>query len=241
MSKAELIRAGVVHAPGTAPVMEDVELALPRDTEVLIRIESSGVCHTDVAYAAGEFFPEFPVVLGHEIAGIVEAIGARVDRVRLGDRVVFTVDRHCGVCRHCLAGHPVLCQSGIDVEQPPRLRLRGDAVVHGMGGFAEATELDDDSFDAILNAVSVQYLTRPVEVFRSAARVLRPGGVHIVAMSHRCFPTKAIRAFHALDGAGRCEVVEQYFALAGGYRDVGPLDRSPRGADPLWLVVARRA
>jgi SAM-dependent methyltransferase len=115
-----------------------------------------------------------------------------------------------------------------------------DVVVHDLNQDPELP-YPNDSFDAILNAVSVQYLTRPVEVFRSAARVLRPGGVHIVAMSHRCFPTKAIRAFQALDGTGRCEVVEQYFALAGGYRDVGPLDRSPRGADPLWLVVARRA
>ena len=53
---------------------------------------------------------------------------------------------------------------------------------------------DTASFDAVVNAVSIQYLTRPVEVFRSCARVLRPGGLHIIALSHRCFPTKAIRA-----------------------------------------------
>ena len=124
-----------------------------------------------------------------------------------------------------------------ELDGNPRLQ---DRVVQDLNRDPELP-YPDDSFDAVVNAVSVQYLTRPVEVFRSVARVLRPGGVHIVAMSHRCFPTKAIRAFHALDGAGRCDVVERYFALARGYRDVEPLDRSPRGADPLWLVVARRA
>ena len=56
-----------------------------------------------------------------------------------------------------------------------------------------------ESFDAVVNAVSIQYLTRPVEVLRSVARVLRPGGLHLVALSHRCFPTKAIQGWLATD------------------------------------------
>ncbi len=60
-------------------------------------------------------------------------------------------------------------------------------------------------------------------------------------MSHRCFPTKAIRAFHFLDRDGRFELVSRYHALAGGFESAARLDRSPPGADPLWLVVARRA
>ena len=100
---------------------------------------------------------------------------------------------------------------------------------------------DDASFDAVINAVSIQYLTRPVEVFRECARVLRPGGLHLIAMSHRCFPTKAIRAWHVLHPASRVDAVRQYFALAGGYAEADFVDRSPEDADPLWIVMARRA
>jgi SAM-dependent methyltransferase len=99
----------------------------------------------------------------------------------------------------------------------------------------------DRSFDAVLNAVSVQYLARPVEVFASVARVLVPGGLSVVAMSHRCFPTKAIRAFHFLDAAARMELVSRYHELAGGFEPAQRIDRSPPGADPLWIVCARRA
>lgn len=99
---------------------------------------------------------------------------------------------------------------------------------------------DTASFDAIVNAVSIQYLTRPVQVFRSCARVLRPGGLYAVAMSHRCFPTKAIRAWHALPLRERLEVVKEYFRNAGGYEEPTVLDRSPPAADPLWVVTARR-
>jgi SAM-dependent methyltransferase len=96
------------------------------------------------------------------------------------------------------------------------------------------------SFDAIVNAVSIQYLTRPVDVFRSCARVLRQGGLYAVAMSHRCFPTKAIRAWHVLPFGERLNVVKEYFKSAGGYEEPILLDRSPEEADPLWVVVARR-
>ena len=114
-----------------------------------------------------------------------------------------------------------------------------DHIVHDLNRDPELP-YPDASFDAVLNAVSIQYLTRPSEVFRSAARVLRPGGLHIVALSHRCFPTKAIRAWHALPPRERLAVVRTYFAIAGGYDEPATLDHSPAGSDPLWLVVGRR-
>ena len=97
------------------------------------------------------------------------------------------------------------------------------------------------SFDAVINAVSIQYLVRPVEVFRSIRGVLRPGGVSLVAMSHRCFPSKAIRAFHMLGRDERLEWVSRYHQFAGGFDPPELLDRSPVGADPLWVVITRRA
>ena len=98
----------------------------------------------------------------------------------------------------------------------------------------------DASFDFALCAVSIQYLTRPVEVFAELARVLRPGGRAAVATSQRCFPTKAIRAWHVLPPAERLRTIAAYFALAGGFAPAETLDRSPVGADPLWIVTAMR-
>jgi SAM-dependent methyltransferase len=100
--------------------------------------------------------------------------------------------------------------------------------------FAEA------SFDAALCAVSIQYLTQPVAVFSELARVLRPGGRAVIATSHRCFPTKAIRAWHVLPPAERLRTIAAYFAQAGGFAPAATLDRSPAGADPLWIVTATR-
>ncbi|MPZ98136.1 MAG: methyltransferase domain-containing protein [Dehalococcoidia bacterium] len=99
----------------------------------------------------------------------------------------------------------------------------------------------DASFDYVLNAVSVQYLTRPVEVFASVRRVLRPGGAYLVACSHRMFPTKAVAVWRALAGDDRIRLVASYFSLAGGYEEPMLIDRSPEGADPLWVVYGRRA
>jgi SAM-dependent methyltransferase len=99
----------------------------------------------------------------------------------------------------------------------------------------------DASFDAVLCAVSVQYLTRPVEVFAEVARVLRPGGRVAVATSQRCFPTKAIRAWHVLAPRDRLALIALYLDLAGGFGPAELVDRSPPGADPLWIVTALRS
>ena len=99
----------------------------------------------------------------------------------------------------------------------------------------------DASFDAVLCAVSVQYLVRPVEVFAEVARVLAPGGKLLIATSHRLFPTKAIAAWRALDRDDRLRLVARYLELAGGFTALRALDRSPRGADPLWVIAAERA
>jgi len=101
--------------------------------------------------------------------------------------------------------------------------------------------LADASFDAVLCAVSVQYLTRPVEVFRECARVLRPGGKLMIATSHRLFPTKAIAAWRSLVPADRLAFLRLCLQHAGGFDPPRVLDRSPRLADPLWVLIAARA
>ncbi|WP_448509367.1 class I SAM-dependent methyltransferase [Immundisolibacter sp.] len=98
----------------------------------------------------------------------------------------------------------------------------------------------DGRFDAALNALSVQYLTRPQEVYDEVARVLRPGGIAIIAHSHRCFPTKAVRAFRDYAPADRLRLCRQYLNQTGAFDSAQLVDRSPPDADPLWIVFARR-
>lgn len=130
-----------------------------------------------------------------------------------------------------------LGMNAVELAANPRA---SDWVVHDLNADPQLP-YPAQSFDAVLNAVSVQYLVDPVRVFASVRRVLRPGGLSVVAMSHRCFPTKAIRAFHQLPRDGRFELVGRYHALAGGFERIAFLDRSPDGADPLWIVTARAA
>lgn len=99
---------------------------------------------------------------------------------------------------------------------------------------------DDASFDAVTCCVSVDYLTRPIEVFAEAARVLRPGGLFVCTFSNRCFPTKAIRGWLATDDRGRCAIVHAYFDSTPAFAEPVVELRNPgvRG-DPLYAVWAR--
>ncbi len=140
------IRAAVVAAPGDEPRFEDVVLAELGVDEVRERIAATGICHTDLAWAAGELYPTFPVLLGHESSGVVEAVGPAVTRVAPGDRVVLSLTHHCGHCTYCEAGHPMLCARR--VEYPPRIATADGTPVFqgfGTGAFADAVVVRDVS------------------------------------------------------------------------------------------------
>ena len=99
----------------------------------------------------------------------------------------------------------------------------------------------DAEFDGVGICVSIDYLTRPVEVLREAGRVLKSGAPVVIAFSNRCFPTKAVAVWHELDDAGHMRLVERYLREAGNFEDVQSLDRSPRRmfSDPLYAVVGK--
>lgn len=128
---------------------------------------------------------------------------------------------------------------GMNPEELEANEQLDERVVHDLNRMP-ALPYADAAFDAVLIAVSVQYLTKPVEVFRDIARVLRPGGRLVVATSHRCFPTKAIRAFHLLDPGERIRLIGAYFDQAGCFENVTFVDRSPASGDPLWIVTGTR-
>lgn len=129
-----------------------------------------------------------------------------------------------GLNRAELAANPRLSDFAVgDLNQNPRLPFV------------------DEAFDAAVCCVSVQYLTRPVEVMRDLARVCRAGAPLIITFSNRCFPTKAVRAWQMLDDAGHGELVARYLEDAGGWTNVETMNRTPkRASEPLWAVVARR-
>ena len=99
----------------------------------------------------------------------------------------------------------------------------------------------NEVFDAVVCCVSVQYLTKPVEVMREAARVCRSEAPMVITFSNRCFPTKAVFAWQMLDDAGHLDLVQSYLEDAGGWNKIEPLNRTPRGSrEPLLAVVARK-
>ena len=99
----------------------------------------------------------------------------------------------------------------------------------------------DAEFDGCGICVSIDYLTRPVDVLREVGRVLRVGSPTVITFSNRCFPTKAIAFWHQLDDRGRTRLVERYLREADNFEDVLSLDRSPRRlfTDPLYAVIGR--
>lgn len=99
---------------------------------------------------------------------------------------------------------------------------------------------DDAAFDAVVCCVSVDYLLRPVEVFRDVRRVLRPGAPFVCTFSNRLFPTKAIRGWLAASDRGRAEIVAAYFRESGGWDEPVVERRTPHDhrGDPLFAVWA---
>jgi SAM-dependent methyltransferase len=102
----------------------------------------------------------------------------------------------------------------------------------------------DESFDAVVMTISVQYLIHPIATFRESARVLRPGGGFIVTFSNRMFPTKAVALWQRAGSQERVEIVKRYFAQSRAFENIEVIDMSHRGgalADPIWGVAGYKA
>ena len=103
------VRAAVLRAPGAPLAIEQLKLGELRSHEVVVRLVATGICHTDIAVMSRPFPVEQPIVLGHEGAGIVEAVGSAVSSVKPGDRVVMSY-ASCGNCTSCAALAPMYCE-----------------------------------------------------------------------------------------------------------------------------------
>ncbi|TXH54556.1 MAG: Zn-dependent alcohol dehydrogenase [Burkholderiaceae bacterium] len=122
------MKAAVYHAPNQPLTIEDVEIDNPGPREVLIRTAAAGLCHSDLHFMEGKWPWPAPAVLGHESAGVVEAVGRDVTYVKPGDHVITCLSVFCGHCEFCLTGHMSICQTP-EVKMPPgaarRLRWKG--------------------------------------------------------------------------------------------------------------------
>lgn len=105
------MKAAVLREVRKPLQIEDVQISKPGPHEVLIRTAAAGVCHSDLHFVEGSYPHPLPAVLGHESAGVVEAVGSEVRTVKPGDHVITCLSAFCGHCEHCLTGHMSLCVS----------------------------------------------------------------------------------------------------------------------------------
>ena len=181
-------------------------------------------------------FYEPPRLVTHIDDAAIAAVGQLYDDLGLTGDVLDLMASWVSHFRVAPARLAVLGMNRAELDANPQAAAR---VVHDLNA-DPVLPFDDDAFDAATCCVSVDYLVRPVEVFREVARVVRPGGPFVCTFSNRCFPTKAIRGWLVTDDDGHCRLVAEYFRRAGGWDDPVVQRRTPplhRG-DPLYAVWA---
>lgn len=114
-------RAAIQYAAGEPIRVEEVELDAPKEGEVQVRMVAAGICHSDYHVVTGELPTYLPMALGHEGAGVIEALGPGVTNYKVGDHVVLSFMPSCGLCPPCTSGHANLCDKGAASAAGPLL------------------------------------------------------------------------------------------------------------------------
>jgi S-(hydroxymethyl)mycothiol dehydrogenase len=137
---AHEVRGVVARGKGAPVSLETIIVPDPGPGEALVKVQACGVCHTDLHYREGGINDDFPFLLGHEAAGVVEAVGAGVTEVAPGDFVVLNWRAVCGQCRACLRGRPWYCFNTHNATQKMTLADGTDlSPALGIGAFVEKT------------------------------------------------------------------------------------------------------
>lgn len=137
-----MVKALILEEVGEPFRLANVELASPIGQEVLVDVKASGLCQSDRTASNAGGFP-LPAILGHEVSGLVTAVGPEVQHLAVGDHVVACLQSHCGTCTRCLADDINMCTNPQFVQradnEPPRVTLNGEPVTAlvDLGGFAE--------------------------------------------------------------------------------------------------------
>ncbi|MGQ9367523.1 Zn-dependent alcohol dehydrogenase [Azospirillum sp. ST 5-10] len=156
-------RAAVLHEAGTPLRIETVTAPELRPTDVLVRVRAAGLCHTDLEVIQGQLRYPMPIVLGHEAAGEVVAVGEAATGVRPGDHVVLSWNPHCDHCFYCDRDLPILCETyqregprAMQFDGASRARLRDGTELHHLmflGAFGEYCIVPDQSAVPVPEAV----------------------------------------------------------------------------------------
>ena len=188
----------------------------------------------------GEFYRP-PRLVTHIDAGAIAAVGDLYAELGLAGpvRVLDLMSSWVSHFRTPPEELVVLGMNAVELDANPAATER---IVHDLNADPRIP-LPDGDVDAVVCCVSLDYLVHPVEVLAEAGRVLRPDGTLAITFSNRCFPTKAVRGWLALDDAGRGDLVAELVRRTGRFTEPRPqLRTDPRsGGDPLWSVTARRA
>ncbi|MEX0782052.1 MAG: Zn-dependent alcohol dehydrogenase [Dehalococcoidia bacterium] len=136
------MKAAVFHEAHQPLTIEDIEIDKPMAHEVVVKTVATGVCHSDLHFVDGFYPIPTPVILGHEVAGVIEAVGEQVTYVKPGDHVICCLSLFCGHCDMCLTGRPNLCRNPElrrRREDPPKLTWNGSPVgqMANLGSYAE--------------------------------------------------------------------------------------------------------
>ncbi|GAA2228142.1 Zn-dependent alcohol dehydrogenase [Herbiconiux moechotypicola] len=153
------MKATLVREIGAGFVTEDVELAAPIGREVLVDVKASGLCHTDLTFSRNDMGTPLPMLLGHEVAGVVAAVGPGVTEFAVGDHVVGCLVQSCGKCEACLTGRTFQCEHPEETlrhaTDAPRVTAGGEPVeqVFGLGGFAQQALIHENQLVKVNDAI----------------------------------------------------------------------------------------
>jgi S-(hydroxymethyl)glutathione dehydrogenase / alcohol dehydrogenase len=241
------MKAAVLHAANQPLTIEEVALTKPGPREVLLRTAFAGLCHSDLHFIEGLYSHPTPCVLGHESAGIVEAVGDGVTYVKPGDHVITCLSVFCGICSQCVTGHPNLCEN-TEVKLPPgvsrRLSWKGGELMNqflNLSSFAEQMLVHENSMVKIdpdipldrAALVGCGVMTGVGAVFNAAkvepgatVAVIGCGGVGLSAVNGA-----------ALAGAERIIAIDTVASKLEVARELGATDTlNASNADPVKAV-----
>ncbi|MDF2920795.1 MAG: Zn-dependent alcohol dehydrogenase [Microbacterium sp.] len=149
------MRAALIREIGQPFQTEDITIAAPIGREVLVDVRASGLCHSDITVARTGMGVGLPAVLGHEIAGVVAAVGPDATRIKVGDHVVAAALQPCGHCQACLRGNLNACSNPGSLDRSPDAEPRLESgttpvtQMQGLGGFAEKALIHENQLVAI--------------------------------------------------------------------------------------------
>jgi aryl-alcohol dehydrogenase len=216
------IRAAVAWEAGAKLSIEEFDLDDPRDDEILVRVEATGVCHTDESSRLGLLPVVYPIILGHEGSGTVEAAGKDVTKVKPGDKVLFTPD-YCGTCEQCVLGYTPYCEqqtavtfTGTRPDGSPRACQHGKAVrasFFGQSSFATHSLVTERNIIPVPADAPLRHLAGLTCGVQTGA------GVILNAIGVR--PHQTVAVF----GTGAVGLAAVMAARASGAREIVAVDR----------------